>query len=153
MKSEWSRTSILATATSVVFALSACASGTGSAANSAHPSATPLSQVAREAAHPDPNFDYGFTIQIAHDGFHPAWLVANCCQPITWRNLTASPVSVVFDAEQVDSGPIQPGQTFVFTPHQIQSIAYHAGNNPAMTGAVQVNQTWEDPTLSPSPAP
>jgi hypothetical protein len=97
----------------------------------------------REAASPDPNFDYGFVVQITPKGFHPQWLVSGCCKPVTWRNLTGDTVSVVFDHQLVDSGPIAPGGTFVFTPHNVQSIAYHAGTNPSMIGVLQVNQTFE----------
>jgi hypothetical protein len=97
----------------------------------------------REAANPDPNFDFGFVVQITPKGFHPQWLVSACCKAVTWKNLTGETVSVLFDHQLVDSGPIAPGATFVFTPHNVQSIAYHAGNNAAMIGVLQVNQTFE----------
>ena len=115
-----------------------------------HPTASPASSLdpaaraaEREARSPDPSFDFGFTIQITRDGFHPAWLVASCCQAITWKNLTQEPVSVAFDHQAVKSGPIPPGGTFVFTPQHVESITYHAEGQPAMKGALQVNQTFE----------
>jgi hypothetical protein len=97
----------------------------------------------REAVNPDPNFDYGYVVQITPAGFHPQWLVSGCCKAVTWKNLTDSPTSVVFDHQLVDSGPIAPGGSFVFTPHNVQSIAYHSGTNSSMVGVLQVNQTFE----------
>jgi hypothetical protein len=111
---------------------------TGASASPEEPRDAP-----REAASPDPNFDYGFVVQITPSGFHPQWLVSGCCKPVTWRNLTGSPASVVFDHQLVDSGPIPPGGTFVFTPHNVQSIAYHSATSPSMIGVLQVNQTFE----------
>ncbi len=105
--------------------------------------ATPPSEVAREAANPDPNFDYGFVVQITPQGFRPAWLVAACCQPITWKNMSGTTASVVFDVQNVSSGPIPPGGTWVFTPPNAESLLYHAGNDASTTGNVQVNQTVE----------
>jgi len=97
----------------------------------------------REATSPDPNFDYGFVVHITPTGFRPQWLVSGCCKAVTWKNMTGSPAQVVFDHQQVDSGPIPPGGTFVFTPHNMQSIAYHSASNPSMIGVLQVNQTFE----------
>jgi hypothetical protein len=97
----------------------------------------------REAVSPDPNFDYGFVVQITPGGFHPQWLVSACCLPVTWKNLTDSTASVVFDHQLVNSGPIPPGGTFVFTPHNVQSIAYHSANDTSTIGVLQVNQTFE----------
>lgn len=97
----------------------------------------------REAVSPDPNFDYGFVVQITDKGFHPQWLVSACCKAVTWKNLTGGPASVVFDHQLVNSGPIPPGGTFVFTPHNVQSIAYHSAGDPSMIGVLQVNQTFE----------
>lgn len=110
---------------------------------SASQSPLPPRLAPREAASPDPNFDYGFVVQITPAGFHPAWLLSGCCLPVTWRNLTDHAVSVVFDHKPISSGLIPPGGTFVFTPQHIESIAYHSGTDPAMTGVVQVNQTFE----------
>ena len=101
---------------------------------------TPIDQVQREAASPDPNFDYGFTVQITPGGFYPHVLVAACCQPITWHNLTAHATSVAFDVLLVTSPSIPPGGTWVYTPHNVESIAYHSGVDASVTGAVQVNQ-------------
>lgn len=130
-----------------VLTMPACGTGAqqSSAAGPAQPSRSqsPLSAVQREAISPDPYFDFGFMVQITPQGFHPQQLVSPCCQAITWRNLTSAPIAIVFDALQVDSGPIPPGGTFVFTPKNVESIAYHARDNPAMAGAVQVNQNSE----------
>jgi hypothetical protein len=144
----------------VLLALPACSSGNGTS-KVASATATPHSatlpptgarpsvvpevgrDAPREAVSPDPNFDYGFVVQITDRGFHPQWLVSACCKAVTWKNLTGSPASVVFDHQLVNSGPIPPGGTFVFTPHNVQSIAYHSAGDPAMIGVLQVNQTFE----------
>lgn len=97
-----------------------------------------------ERAHPDPNYDTGFWIQITTTGFHPAWLVAPCCQAITWKNLTNASVTVVFDHVLGGSQrPIPPGGTYIFTPLNVESITYHSGTNPAVKGRISVNQLAE----------
>ena len=101
----------------------------------------PTAETAREARSPDPAFDYGFVVQITPSGFRPAVLVAACCSPIVWINLTDKPNSVAFDVESGGSGPIAPGASWTFTPPNAESLAYHSTTYPSMTGAVQVNQT------------
>ncbi|MBO0836879.1 MAG: hypothetical protein J2P28_15420 [Actinobacteria bacterium] len=117
----------------------------GSSPSAQRPAPTPSNAIsgalARESAKPDPNFDMGFSVQITDQGFHPYVLVAPCCKPITWTNLTQSPVSVVFTG--VDSGPIPPGGKYTFKPPNVESIAYHEGQNPAVEGRIQVNQTQD----------
>jgi hypothetical protein len=98
---------------------------------------------ASEAANPDPSFDYGFTVQATIEGFHPRWLVAVCCRPIVWKNMTAGPIVVVFDHLAVSSGPIAPGATWSFTPRNVQSIAYHYAADPSVHAVLQVNQPFE----------
>jgi len=132
----------------IVFAVSACSSAPPPPRDSlttpqpgATPSATPATGFANEASHPDPNFDTGFTVLITGSGFQPGWLIAPCCQAVTWKNTTSSPVQVVFNTAIGGSGqPIPPGGIYVFVPQNIQSIAYHNRDKPAMKGVVQVNQ-------------
>jgi hypothetical protein len=130
-----------------LFLLSGC--GTSDAVTTPTPPAVhtptpkPLSGPSREAISPDPNFDFGYTVHITSNGFLPHWLVANCCQAITWQNLTTTTTSVVFDHLGVASGPIPPGGTFVFTPKTVVSIAYHSGTDTSARAVVQVNQTIE----------
>src|SRR5437899_2311033 len=76
------------------------------------PSASGTVDVNREATNPDPSFDFGFTIRITAQGFHPQWLVSLCCDAVTWINDTQAPVRVVFDHQLVRSGPIAPGGSF-----------------------------------------
>ena len=107
----------------------------------ATPSATSSTGFPSEDAKPDPNFDTGYTVQITDSGFLPGWLVAPCCEAVTWKNLSHAPVTVVFDAVVGGSGqPIQPGAIYVFVPQNIESIAFHSGEHPSMKGVVQVNQ-------------
>lgn len=101
----------------------------------------PTAATQREATSPDPAFDYGFVVQITPSGFHPQVLVAACCRPILWMNLTNGTNSVVFDVDGVRSGPIPSGGSWLFTPANAESIAYHSGTYRSMSGAVQVNQT------------
>ena len=107
----------------------------------ATPSATSAPGFDREATSPDPNFDTGFTVLITTAGFRPQTLVAPCCAAVTWKNTTGTALTVVFD--HVVGGPgqaIPPGGSYVFVPQNVESITYHAGENRAMTGRVQVNQ-------------
>jgi hypothetical protein len=47
----------------------------------------------------------------------------------------------MFNAVVGGSGqPIPPGGIYVFVPQNVESIAYHARENPKLTGAVQVSQ-------------
>jgi hypothetical protein len=101
----------------------------------------PPGEPTREASSPDPSFDYGFVIDITPGGFHPNWLIAGCCRPITWINLTSKPNTVVFTVELTHSPPIPPGGSWTFTPLHAESITYQSETFPSMTGAVQVNQT------------
>jgi hypothetical protein len=107
------------------------------------PTPKPLTGPSREAISPDPNFDFGYTVHITTKGFLPHWLVATCCQAITWQNLTGVTTSVVFDHLGVVSGPIPAGGTFTFTPKNVESIAYHSGTDTAAHAIVQVNQSTE----------
>jgi len=114
------------------------------AVSGATPSATSSTAFSHEATSPDPNFDTGYTVQITSTGFRPAWLVAPCCQAVTWKNMTNAPVSVVFNAVAGGSGhAIPPNGIYVFVPANIESIAYHDGANPSVKGVVQVNQLPE----------
>jgi hypothetical protein len=107
----------------------------------ATPSATPAGEFSKEAANPDPAYDTGFTIQITNSGFHPQWLIAPCCQAITWKNMTSAPVTVAFDHVVGGSGqPVQPGGEYVFAPPNVESITYHSAQTPSVKGRIQVNQ-------------
>lgn len=153
---------LVATIASLVVILSACGSGAAATSSpAARPSPSdaavrglafitpaaipsePTTATSREAHSPDPAFDYGFVVQITPDGFHPHILVASCCAPIVWINATNQPNSVVFDVEPGGSGSIPPGGSWAFTPPNVESLSYHSGIYPTMTGAVQVNQISE----------
>ncbi len=116
-----------------------------------HParSADPVAMAAKEALHPDPYFDFGLTVQITPQGFHPAVLIAECCKTITWKNLLDTAVTVTFDHQRVSSGQIPPGGTWTFTPPNMQALTYHADGRPDFHGAIQVNQTFESMARTP----
>ena len=142
-----------------VILLSACGSASDPSTPTAAPVSTPLptpplaaptpratssTGYPAEQTHPDPNYDTGFWIQITTTGFKPAWLVAPCCQAITWKNFTNLPVTVVFDHVLGGSQtPIPPGGTYIFTPLNVESITYHSGTNPSLNGRISVNQLAE----------
>lgn len=110
----------------------------------ATPSATSSTGFPREAASPGAAADTGFTVWITSSGFRPAILIAPCCDAVTWKNMTSAPVAVVFDAVAGGSrGTIPPGGIYVFVPHNVESIAYHSGSDPKVTGQVEVNQLAE----------
>lgn len=99
---------------------------------------------AREAARPDPFWDYGQTVQITDEGFKPADLVSVCCKPVFFKNLTSAPVTIAFDHQLVNSGAIQPAASFSWTPPNMESVVYHALEHPDWArGKIQVNQTFE----------
>ena len=107
-------------------------------------SANPEALAAREAIKPDPYWDFGQTVQITGQGFLPADLVAECCKPLVFENLTTSPVTVAFDHQLVNSGPIPPGGAFTYTPLNVESLVYHAQEHPEWPhGKIQVNQMFE----------
>lgn len=120
-------------------ALAACSSSTAGPSSAASARVDPT----REATNPDPAFDYGFTVLITDSGFEPHWLVSECCQTITWKNMTASPVVVSFDHQQVRSKPIPTGGTFAWLPKNIQSVTYHDMAHADRIGIIQVNPTFE----------
>ena len=108
------------------------------------PAPTSSTQYPQERLHPDPNFDTGYWIEITSTGFEPAWLVAPCCGGITWKNMTAAPVTVVFD--HVLGGSVRaipPGGTYIFVPLNVESITYHSGQSPGEKGRISVNQLAE----------
>jgi hypothetical protein len=100
------------------------------------------SHSAKEAVSPDPTFDNGFTIQITDTAFHPQTLVSACCDSVLFKNTGSHPVDIVLLASRIDSGPIAPGATWVFTPKNVQSIAYESGDG-ALKGQLQVQPIQE----------
>jgi hypothetical protein len=140
------RGNLLAVIAAVALAavLSACGATSAPTTHTPAPTASAsVSGVVREATNPDPNFDYGFTVQIDAGAVRPHWLVAACCQAITWVNRAGTPVTVVFDHLAVNSGPIPPGGSYGYTPKNVESIAYHVTGATSITGVVQVNPTIE----------
>jgi hypothetical protein len=108
------------------------------------PAPTSSTAYAHERAHPDPYFDTGYWVQITAAGFRPAQLVAPCCNAISWKNLSGTPITVVFDHVLGGSQTaIPPGGTYVFTPLNVESITYHSEQNPALKGIISVNQLPE----------
>ena len=113
-----------------------------SSCSSSEPTAEPASSSMPAVPSASPSIDaatgVGDTVVITDDGFAPEWLLAYPGKPITFRNESASTWSVVFDHQNVRSGPIAPGATFTWTSETPISITYHAGNAPKVRGKIQV---------------
>ncbi|HEY1421094.1 MAG TPA: hypothetical protein VGG90_10340 [Candidatus Dormibacteraeota bacterium] len=102
---------------------------------------------AQEAVHPDPNFDWGYTVQITDVGFHPKQLLAPCCQTVTWKNMTHEAVVVVFDHLHFQTDPIPAGGSFSYLPKGPQAISYYLNGTSAtapVAGSVIVQQTIQE---------
>jgi hypothetical protein len=98
----------------------------------------------REAKSPDPAFDFGVVVQITPKGFHPQTLVSPCCSPVIWVNLTDRPQTIAFlTLLPPTSSSIPSGGSFLLTPHNAGSFAYHEAGSPTLTGVVQVTSTNE----------
>jgi plastocyanin len=113
-----------------------------SSCSSSEPTSEPASSSVPAVPSASPSIDaatgVGDTVVITDDGFAPEWLLAYPGKPITFRNESASTWSVVFDHQNVRSGPIAPGATFTWTSETPISITYHAGNAPKVRGKIQV---------------
>ena len=66
----------------------------------------------------------GTQVIITPTGFEPRVLSSVQNKTITWTNLTNQVQQVNFEYSTVRSGPIEPGQTFSWTPHTLISIRY-----------------------------
>ena len=142
MRSHRTRAGATAFLCALVFVATGCGGAGSPAASETRQQATkPLTGAAREAVHPDPNYDMGYTVLVTAGGFLPKWLVSGCCHPITWKNETGATLTVDFDYVGGGSGPIAPGDSWVFTPTHAESIAYHSGSEASMSAVVQVQQT------------
>ncbi len=90
----------------------------------------------------DPHFDSGQAIIITDDGFRPTWLVSVIGKQVTWVNRSSSTQSVDFDHQNVRSGPLRPGETFVYNAPHLLSATYHSGIDRSMKGKLQVSQNF-----------
>lgn len=139
---------VLCSAAVLLLAAAACDGGTaGVQTPPALQSPAPVTtHPAQEAINPDPAFDWGYTVQITNTGFHPHQLVAPCCHPVTWKNLTVHNWIVDFDYIGMKSDPIPPGGTWVWAPKGPQSVAFHLEGvtGVPVTGSVLVQQTAQE---------
>ena len=78
----------------------------------------------------------GSQIIISPKGILPFNLFAPLGAKVTWTNLTSSPVSLSSYYQNVNSGPIPPGGTFVWTSATQNSIRYHTSNG--FVGRVEI---------------
>ena len=123
---------------SIVAVLTVVASSCSSSEPTAEPASSSMPAVPSASPSIDAATGVGDTVVITDDGFAPEWLLAAPGQPITFRNESEATWSVVFDHQNVRSGPIAPGATFTWTSETPISITYHAGNAPKVRGKIQV---------------
>lgn len=85
----------------------------------------------------DTTADHKISIQATQ--FSPASLTMLMGTKVTWTNADADIHSVVSDdAVSFNSGNINPGATFSFTPATTGTYAYHCGIHPAVKGVLYV---------------
>ena len=122
----------------------AAATGAGAAAHSGGAATTPKPQAsaadpaAREAVSPFPTFDQGQTVHLTASGVRPLSLVTFCCLALSFKNETQSPIFVVFDIYKTNSGPIAPGASWQWTPHNPYSFTFHVGSDTKDSGHIQI---------------
>ena len=129
----------------LIVALSACAADSSTTAPPAIRGGGPIvpDPATREAQSPNAGFDYGYVVWITPQGLRPATLLSGCCLPLKFENLMQQTVSIVFGYQAVNSGPIAPGGSWSWTPPHVESVVYHTGQGPPLTGNLQVQQTNE----------
>jgi plastocyanin len=110
------------------------------ACHSASGTETPTSAPPATAVSPTVGAETGIgsDITITDQGFAPEWLLAAPGQTITFHNTTDQTWSVIFDHQDVRSGPIRPGETFEWSSPTPISVTYHAGDASAFDGKIQV---------------
>jgi plastocyanin len=84
------------------------------------------------------------TIRLVEQGensfaFDPPNVRVPVLQTITWVNTSNSTIRVISDDNSyIDSGFLEPGQTFVYTPTLIGSTPYRDGVHPSARGSLVV---------------
>lgn len=91
----------------------------------------------REAQSPSPEYDRGYTV-LLDTTVRPHWLASLCCHPITFKNVTAAPLTVIFDHQPISSGSIPPGGSWTWTPLNPESVTFHVGGDSARQGKIQI---------------
>jgi beta-lactam-binding protein with PASTA domain len=79
-------------------------------------------------------------VTILNFAFDPASITVNAGDTVTWVNEDAAPHTIVADDGQFDSGSVAQGASFQFTFAAAgdDTVAYHCGIHPQMTGTVVV---------------
>lgn len=80
------------------------------------------------------------TLDIVDYAFQPPYGVQSAGATITWISTGDTAHTVTFNDGSVDSGPIEPGQSFAF-PLQSElgfRLTYHCSIHPEMTGVINV---------------
>jgi len=80
------------------------------------------------------------TIKMTQQAFVPAQITVDAGMPITWINNDTVPHSVTAQDGKFDSGPIQPGAQFKWTPQDAGALNYHCIFHPSMTAVMTVRK-------------
>lgn len=87
-----------------------------------------------------PRAAHEVTIKMSQEAFVPAQITVDAGTPITWTNNDTMPHSVTAQDGTFDSGPIQPGKQFKWTPQTAGAIDYHCIFHPSMTAVMTVRK-------------
>jgi plastocyanin len=75
-------------------------------------------------------------VSIASFAFSPASLTVKVGQPVTFTNNDS--VTHTSTSNAWDSGDLEPGASYTFTPQQAGSYTFHCSIHPFMTGTLVV---------------
>lgn len=79
------------------------------------------------------------SIKMQQQTFVPAKLDVSVGTKITWTNADTLPHSVTANDGRFDSGSIEPGKTFQWTPTEAGTVMYHCIFHPSMTAVLTVH--------------
>jgi len=87
-----------------------------------------------------PQAAHAATVEMTQEAFVPAQITVDAGTSITWINNDTVPHSVTAQDGRFDSGPIQPGKQFKWTPQTTGAIDYHCIFHPSMTAVMTVRK-------------
>jgi hypothetical protein len=121
-----------------LMALAACSSASSETDAPAKTSSTTRNQPVQDKV-----------VTISATGFEPYWVIVALDHGVTFKNTTATDQQIVFDNARDASGaalqspPIAPGTTWVWTADSFASFAYHSPQLPGKDGRIQVDPPAE----------
>ncbi len=100
----------------------------------AAPTTVPAAQPGGPTSAPQQSPD----VTIQDFSFSPASITSHVGQKITWTNKGPSPHTATSDTGAWDSGTLNPGATFSWTPNSAGTFTYHCSIHSSMKGTVVV---------------